>query len=65
MSNILWFKSLEIGCVKDFANSAEVEKYLNDPIHTDPIPARTANELLLMMRSIKKAGQISLIFQYR
>jgi alpha-beta hydrolase superfamily lysophospholipase len=49
------FKALKLDASKISRIPAEVEKYLNDPlIYTDPIPARTANELLLMMRSIQE-----------
>jgi alpha-beta hydrolase superfamily lysophospholipase len=48
-------KALKLDASRISRIPAEVEKYLNDPlIYTDPIPARTANELLLMMRSIQK-----------
>jgi alpha-beta hydrolase superfamily lysophospholipase len=49
------FKALKLDASKISRIPGEVEKYLNDPlVYTDPIPARTANELLLMMRSIQK-----------
>ncbi len=49
------FKALKLDASKISRIPAEVKKYLNDPlVYTDPIPARTANELLLMMRSIQK-----------
>jgi alpha-beta hydrolase superfamily lysophospholipase len=49
------FKALKLDASKVSRIPAEVEKYLNDPlVYTDPIPARTANELLLMMRSIQE-----------
>lgn len=48
-------KALKLDASKISRIPGEVEKYLNDPlVYTDPIPARTANELLLMMRSIQK-----------
>lgn len=48
------FKALTLDASKISRIPAEVEKYLNDSlVYTDPIPARTANELLLMMRSIQ------------
>jgi alpha-beta hydrolase superfamily lysophospholipase len=51
------FKVLKLDASKISRIPAEVEKYLNDPlVYTDPIPARTANELLLMMRSIQKSA---------
>jgi len=49
------FKALKLDASKISRIPAEVEKYLNDPlVYTDPIPARTGNELLIMMRSIQK-----------
>ncbi|WP_296705910.1 alpha/beta hydrolase [Algoriphagus sp.] len=49
------FKALKLDASKISRIPAEVEKYLNDPlIYTNPIPARTGNELLIMMRSIQK-----------
>jgi alpha-beta hydrolase superfamily lysophospholipase len=49
------FKALKLDASKISRIPAEVEKYLNDPlVYTDTIPARTANELLLMMGSIQK-----------
>jgi alpha-beta hydrolase superfamily lysophospholipase len=48
------FKALKLDASKISRIPSEVEKYLNDPlVYTDPIPARTGNELLTMMRSIQ------------
>jgi alpha-beta hydrolase superfamily lysophospholipase len=56
------FKVLKLDASKISRIPAEVEKYLNDPlVYTEPIPARTANELLLMMRNIQeRAGEFNL-----
>lgn len=49
------FKALKLDASKISRIPSEVEKYLNDTlVYTHPIPARTANELLLMMRSVQK-----------
>ncbi|RAI88286.1 alpha/beta hydrolase [Algoriphagus yeomjeoni] len=48
------FKALKLDASKVSRIPSEVEKYLKDPlVYTDPIPARTGNELLIMMRSIQ------------
>ncbi|WP_075352034.1 alpha/beta hydrolase [Algoriphagus marinus] len=52
------FKALKLDASKISRIPAEVEKYLSDPlIYTDPIPARTGNELLVMMQSIQENGR--------
>jgi len=49
------FKALKLDASKISRIPSEVEKYLNDPlVYLDPIPARTANELLVMMRYVQK-----------
>ena len=49
------FKALKLDASKISRIPSKVEKYLNDPlVYLDPIPARTANELLVMMRYIQK-----------
>lgn len=51
------FKALKLDASKISRIKEEVEKYLNDPlVYTEPIPARTGNELLLLMRKIQKNG---------
>jgi alpha-beta hydrolase superfamily lysophospholipase len=48
-------KVLKLDTSKITRIPSEVEKYLNDPlVYLDPIPARTANELLGMMRYVQK-----------
>ena len=56
------FKALKLDASKISRIPEEVDKYLNDPlVYTDPIPARTGNELLSMMRMIQdKASQFDL-----
>ncbi|MFC3881815.1 alpha/beta hydrolase [Algoriphagus namhaensis] len=56
------FKALKLDASKISRIPEEVDKYLNDPLnYTDPIPARTGNELLSMMRMIQdKANQFDL-----
>lgn len=56
------FKALKLDASKISRIPEEVDKYLNDPLnYTDPIPARTGNELLSMMRMIQdKASQFDL-----
>lgn len=48
-------KALKLDASKISRIQSEVDKYLNDPlVYTDPIPARTGNELLKMMRNIQE-----------